>query len=124
MPQLPFYEAVERVRNEKGAAFAYCPFTHERVTLADVDPLGANLYVLAHCSDHESRPNENPKYCVYYIGGRYRTSSLVRERYWTGSVPLEAREATYRFLRKFDEAMLRGDLQAIHRELQRSAESL
>lgn len=123
MPQLTFQEAVERVRNEKGAAFAYCPFTHERATLADVDPLGANLYVVAHCSGHESRPNENPEYYVHYIGGRYRTTSLARERYWPENVPLEARKATYRFLRKFDEAVLRGDLQTIHRELQRSAES-
>lgn len=120
--QLTFHEAVERVRNEKGAAFAYCPFTHERATPGDVDPLGANLYVLTYCSDHESRPDGNPECCVHYIGGWYWTSSPVRERYRPGNAPLEARKAIYRFLRKFDETMLHGDLQAIHRELQRSAE--
>ena len=124
MPQLTFHEAVERVGNEKGAAFACCPFTHEQPNPAEGDLLGANIYVVAHCSGYESLPNEIPKYYVHYVGGRYRTSSLVRERYWPESVPREAREATYRFLRKFDEAMLRGDLQAIHCELQRSAESV
>ena len=123
MPQLSFQQAVERVRKEKGAAFAFCPIAGKRTSRKNSGAVGANLFVLAHCAGAEAQPQQNPEYCVYYVGGRYRTSSLVRESYRPDEVLLEAREATYRFLPGFDETVLSGELQAIHRQLERLAEA-
>ena len=124
MPELSFEQAVERVRKEKGAAFAFCPIADERTPGKNLGSVGANLFVLAHCAGHEAPQHQIPGYCVHYVGGLYRTSSLVRERYRPDHVPLEAQEASYRFLYGFDETLLRGELQAIHQELQRQAEPL
>lgn len=124
MPQLSFQQAVERARKEKGAAFAFCPIADERTPRNNPDSVGANLFVVAHCAGHGAQPERNPEYYVHYVGGLYRTSSLARERYRPDQVPLEAREASYRFLYGFDETVLNGELQAIHHELQLRAEAL
>jgi len=123
MPQLSFRQAVERVRKEKGAAFAFLPIADERAPRKDPGSVGANLFVLTHCAGHEAQQQQNAEHCVYYVGGLYRTSSLVRERYRPDQVPLEAREASYRFLYGFDETVLNGELQAIHHELELRAEA-
>lgn len=122
MPQLSFQQAVERVRKEKGAAFAFLPIADERSPRKNVDSVGANLFVLAHCASYEAQPEQNPEYYVHYVGGLYRTASLARERYRPDEVPLEAREASYRFLYGFNETLLSGELQAIHHELELLAE--
>jgi hypothetical protein len=122
MPLLSFPQAVERVRTEKGAAFAFCPIADARNSDRNRGCVGANLFVLAHCVDSERQ--QNPEYCVHYVGGLYRSSSLVRERYRSDQVPLDAREAHYRFLRRFDETMLDGELQTIRNELRLQAEEL
>ena len=124
MLRLSFQQAVERVRKEKGAAFAFCPIADERPARKKLDSVGANLYVVASCAGHEAEPEQNPEYYVHYVGGRYRTSSLARETYRPDEVPLEAREASYRFVYGFDETMLNGELQAIHHELELRAEPL
>ena len=124
MPQLSFRQAVERVRKEKkGAAFAFCPIADERTLRRNPGSVGANLFVLAQCVGEEAQAKQNPEYCVHYVGGLYRTSSLVRQRYQPDQVPREAREASYRFLYGFDESVLNGELQTIHYELQLRAEA-
>ncbi len=122
MPELSFRQAVERVRKEKGAAFAFCPIADERTPRKNVDSVGANLFVVAYCAGHEAQPEQNPEYYVRYIGGFYRTASLAREKYLPDEVPQEAREASYRFLYGFNETLLNGELRAIHHELELLAE--
>ena len=124
MPQLSFRQAVERVRKEKGAAFAFCPIADEQTPRMNLGCVGANLFVLAHRAGEEAQAKQKPEYCVHYVGGLYRTSSLVRERFQPDQVPREAREASYRFLNSFDETLLNGELQTIHCELQLRAEAL
>lgn len=121
MPLLDFREAVERVRQQKGAAFAFCPFADETTDRTDADRAGANLYVIAQCPAHELPRGEQSDYYVYYVGGRYGTTSLARETYRPGKVPREARETNYRPLKEFNETLLRNDLQNIHRELEQRA---
>ena len=114
MPELSFDEAVRRVRSEKAAAFAFCPIpgsAHRRY-------VGANLFVVAHRAG-----GAESDYCVHYVGGRFGTLSLARESYPPDAVPPSARQARYRLLSDFNEGVLGGDLQAIHRELQRRAEA-
>lgn len=117
MPLLGFRQAVERVRQRRGAAFAFCPFADETTDCTDVGRLGANLYVVAECPAHELSRGEHPDYCVYYVGGRYGTASLARETYRPHKVPREAQEVNYRPLKEFNETLLRNDLQSIHHEL-------
>src|SRR5258706_9385025 len=95
---LSFRQAVEQVRNEKAAAFAYCAFTDARATGTDPAPIGANLFVLTRCATRE--------YCMHYIGGRYGTRSLGRERYGPDQIPNDARLANYQVLKEFDETLL------------------
>ena len=114
---LDFRQAVERVRQQRGAAFAFCPFADETTDCTDADRAGANLYVVAECPAHELLRREHPGYCVYYVGGRYGTTSLARETYRPHKVPREAQEANYRPLKEFNEALLRNDLRNTHHEL-------
>ena len=123
MPPLSFEQAVERLMQEKGAAFAFCPYTDEAAGRTNDQFAGANVFVIAYCREHDARPDAHPEYWLHYVGGRYGTVSLARERYRPEQVPLEAREATYRLLPELDEAALRGELQAMHRELQLSADA-
>jgi len=124
MAQLTFQQAVERVTLEKRWAFAFCPFTDESTPRTNVHSAGANIFVLVHGPDHALRPNQRPEYRVHYVGGRYGTRGLAREEYSPRNVPLEAREANYRLLQRFDEAALYNELKIIHCELQRWAEPL
>lgn len=119
MPELNFREAIERVRQREGAAYAFCPFTDETTVRTEVGGAGANLYVIARSPDHELQLGEHPEVCIYYVGGRYGTTFLARETYWPGKVPREAQAASYRPLKEFDKAVLCNELQIIHRELQR-----
>ena len=124
MPPLNYQQAVERVRQEKGAAFAFCPYTDEAAGRTNDQFAGANIFVLAYCREHDARPDAQPEYWLHYVGGRYGTATPPRERFRPEQVPLEAKQATYRLLPALDEAVLRGELQAVHRELQLLAETL
>jgi len=121
VPLLDFRQVVERVRQQRGAAFAFCPFADETTDRTDADHAGANLYVIAEYPAHELPRGEHPDYCVYYVGGRYGTTSLARETYRPHNVPREAQAANYRPLKEFNEALLRNDLQNSPHELKRRA---
>lgn len=118
---LDFRQAVERLGRHGGAAFALCPFADETTSRAEPGRAGANLYVITEAPADEPR-RENPDYRVYYVGGRYGTTSLARETYRPFTVPLEAQQAKYRPLKEFSETLLHGDLKNIHQELTRRAQ--
>ena len=122
MPPLNFAQAVERMMQEKGAAFAFCPYTDEAAGRTKDQFAGANIFVLTYCREHGARPDAYPEYWLHYVGGRYGTATPPRERFRPERVPLEAKQATYRLLPELDEAVLRGELQAVHRGLQLLAE--
>jgi hypothetical protein len=121
MPELGFQDAVERVARHGGAAFAFRPIADEKDARAPAPSAGGNLFVIARCPTREPHRGQ-PQICIYYVGGRYGTTSLARETYALEAAPREAREASYLPLKEFDESMLRNDLQSIHRELLRRAE--
>jgi hypothetical protein len=123
MPELSFREAVERVMRQEGAAFAFCPYTDETTVRTHGEGAGANLFVIACRPAREPQPGGRPECCIYYVGGRYGTTSLARETYRLEEAPREAREASYFLLKEFDEAVLRNELGIIRRELLRRAES-
>ena len=122
-PPLSFAQAVERVMQEKSAAFASCPYADEAATLANDQGAGANIYVLAYCREHRAKPEAHPEYWLHYVGGRFGTATPPRESYRPEQVPLEARQATYRLLPELNEAILRGELWSIHRALHVLAEA-
>ena len=115
---LSFPQAVQRVTQGKGAAFAFCPYTNEAAGRANGPFTGASIYVLIYCREHGSRASAHPEYWMHYIGGRYGNATPPRERYRPEQVPREAKQATYRLLPELNETLLRGELQAVHRVLQ------
>ena len=123
MPPLSFARAVERVTQEKSAAFAFCPYVDEAAAFANDRITGANIYVLTRCREHGARPDAHPEYWLHYVGGRFGNATPPRERFRPDQVPLEAKQAMYRLLPELSEAMLRGELWSIHRALQLLAEA-
>ena len=121
---LSFAQAVERVMQKKGAAFAFCPYADEAAGRTNDPFAGASLYVLTYCREHAARPDAHPEYWLHYVGGRYGVATPPRERCRPEQVPREAQQATYRLLPELNETLLRGELQAVHRALQILAEAL
>jgi len=120
---LSFAQAIERVIREKGAAFAFCPYTDEAASRADDSFSGASLYVLTYCREHAARSEAHPECWLHYIGGRYGIATPPRERYRPEQAPREAKQATYRLLPELSEDLLRGELRAVHRVLQLLADA-
>ena len=124
IPPLSFAQAVERVMQEKSAAFAFCPYTDEAAGRTDDPFANANIYVLICCRQHGAWPDADPDCWLHHLGGRYYgTATPPRERYRPEQVPLEAKLATYRLLPELNEAVLRGKLWAVHRVLLLLAEA-
>lgn len=90
METLSYKHAVQYIRKEHAAVFAFVPEKQGSQVI------GGEIYILAWNQDVERDPEDAAEYYLYFLGGRFGSSSGEEETYWPEDIPDEAKQLTYR----------------------------